>query len=480
MNPNEVKVLNTNELYSYFGKSGYTPIEIQRDYFKQMKTNLLTPSTNDIYSCAVEYITAWFLNKFPENFFKSRYIESTNIFHEQRSWKKKDFLSIPKPACSVTVRRDEQYDREKLDYYPFGANLYHNKASFRDAFFVDRDNSLYISLAPRMLLLNFTFRILVPEFGLQQDIADMCRLAFRANGTQKRYTDVDFHVPIELLTQLSDDTGHCVCPCSGKIADTVEFIHYFNMHSVLPLYYKLNTATQTMRFYLKMPKCLVHIRTGEVATDEGQRQGQLMNNFTIQFECQVRFPAPMFYAYYSIIARENIKCISKIDTNSFIVSTASLAGIPPKNDKGWPWVGQTIYDFEREQEKDILAGKLMKIKFDPIMTNFMDAIESTKSMAISPSVFLEIKVFAGYKIVKTEVNWTTMEISFLEPLPSGHVYIIIYMDNSYYHEQINGLKEYEKHRVQTSDTKIEHRRLEDYKKNLKRASMNRASDKVKT
>ena len=51
--------------------------------------------------------------------------------------------------------------------------------------------------------------------------------------------------------------------------------------------------------------------------DEGQRQGQLMNNFSIQFECQVRFPAPMFYAYYSIVSRENIKCLSKLDNLDF-------------------------------------------------------------------------------------------------------------------------------------------------------------------
>ena len=52
------------------------------------------------------------------------------------------------------------------------------------------------------------------------------------------------------------------------------------------------------------------------------------------------------------------------------------------------------------------------------------------------------------------------------------------MDTEYYHDALENYNEYSKYRIQMSDTNIEHKRL-DYKKNLKRASLERLQDKVK-
>ncbi len=51
------------------------------------------------------------------------------------------------------------------------------------------------------------------------------------------------------------------------------------------------------------------------------------------------------------------------------------------------------------------------------------------------------------------------------------------MDTQYFNEQLINIQEYEKHRIATTDSNIEHKRL-DFKHNLKRASLERNADKI--
>jgi len=121
----------------------------------------------------------------------------------------------------------------------------------------------------------------------------------------------------------------------------------------------------------------------------------------------------------------------------------------------------------------------MHINFSELLAaDLRAAIDMTKAIAISPSVFLDIWVYNGFKVVKTSIDWQTYTINILEPITSMKCHLIIYMDNEYFHEQVTNFKQYSKDRQSLSYTNIEHKRL-DYKKNLKRASLERLQDKVK-
>ena len=480
MDHTKARILSVDEVMQALGSTDpeLTPIAIERDYHKHLKTNLLIPSVNQNFSCAVEFMTGWFYNKFPDNFFKTKYIEASNILQQAVKWRKKDFLAIAKPAAAIRANMDLSFSREQLDQYNYGTLMYNNRARYTDAFFMEREKHLFISMCMEILLINFTFRIMVPYQGLQHDIAKQCQMAFRANATQKHYVDVDFHVPDELLEQLAADVGlESVCPLSGKITDAIEFCHYFNQRSKLALRFKFNSGTGTYQYFLKVPNCIIHIRTNEIQQDEGMREGHIMNSYTVSFDCQVRFPAPKFYAYYSFRQFEMIRSMTKLDEHSFIVANTCLAKIPAKNDKGWQWLTRTDYDFDKEEEKEIKAGKLMHIDFRELIGDLRDVIDMTKSMALSPDSFLEIKVYSGYKFVSTRIDWQQYRINMLEPILSSHCYLVIYMDTEYYHDALENYNEYSKYRIQMSDTNIEHKRL-DYKQNLKRASLGRDKDKI--
>ena len=479
-----MKILSNREVESMLGlhPKDYPILKIERDYKKELKTNLVIPSFNQNFSCAVEFMTKWFYNKFPDDFFKSKYIESSNILEQANRLTRKDMLTIAKPAAMIRASiQDISYNRDQLNTHNYGALTYTNRARYKDAFFFDRDKHLFISIAMEAMKANFTFKMMLPYQGINFDIAKSCTLWFRAGGSEKHYLDMDFHVPNELLEQLAADIGlKNLCPYSGKIIDAVEFCHYFNQRSRLMLEYKFNSGTGTMQYFLKVPHCWFHIKTGEVQTDEGMRQGHLMNNYTITFDSEVDFVCPKFYAYYSFTQYDLIRSISRLDKNSFIVQNTSLAKIPNTNEKGWPWATRTEYNFNSDKDiADIKAKKLMHINFSELLAaDLRAAIDMTKAIAISPSVFLDIWVYNGFKVVKTSIDWQTYTINILEPITSMKCHLIIYMDNEYFHEQVTNFKQYSKDRQSLSYTNIEHKRL-DYKKNLKRASLERLQDKVK-
>ena len=480
MDPKTIKVLSEREVRQALGQTKYLPIAVEKDYYKELKTNLLSPSTFQNYSCCIEYMTSWFYNKFPKQFFKQTYLDLQHIFSYRLHHTFRQMLVNNKPAAAIKVSIDPTFNRDFIDSTPFGAMLYNNRSRYKDSFFRDPEKHLFVSMQMELLKLNFSFKMLVPEQGLQMDLAKKCELVFRCGFTQKHYNDVDFHIPDELLIQIAEDTGNFVCPCTGKIADAEKFVSYFNKRSILALYYKFDAGKGKMQYFLKVPHCYMHIRTGEIQLDEGSMSGNITNNYNVSFDCEVRFPSPKFYAYYSMKSRQNKLTMSRLDEKSFGIMASSLARVPYKNERGWSWSMETQYNFPDEKKEAIKNKELMTIDFHELIGDLKDVIETTKSMAISPDVFLEFKVYCKFKCIETTTDWWNYTINFKEPIPGTSCYIIVYMDTEYFHNMLNVLHEYDKQRIQTDDSLVEHKRLDDYKKNLKRSSMGRKQDKVPT
>lgn len=461
MDPKLIKILTANDIRNLLSRksaNGPMPIQINKSYTKNLKTNLLTPSRNQSYSCAMEYMTKWFFSKFPDDFFKQKFIDMEHILKQRLDYKTRELLTTNKPAVVIKATIDHSYNRELLDQYNYGDRTYSSMTRGKELFFRDYENNLGIGITMEMLLLNFSFRMVFAEQAIQIDVGNRCNLVFRANATQKHYVDVDYHIPDELLVQLAEDTGNFVCPCSGKIVDAENFVRYFNKHSKLPIYYKFDASKGTMQYFLRMPRCLIHIRTNPIDIDEGDTQGNLHNNFKVSFDCQVRFPSPKFYAYLSIKDRSNTVCISQLDSKSFGIIVSSLAKVPDVNDKGWQRKLETMYSFNSKEEvQAIKKGKLMSINFKEMIGDLRDAIELTKSRAISPNAFLDLRVYNYYKEMPINIDWYDMRIDILSPLTSTECCIIMYIDSDYYMELMKVLKEYDKTRIQPTDTQYKHR-----------------------
>lgn len=448
------RFLSDIDLLNMFGTNKALPIiSIDKDFEHKLKTNLMVASTFNAYSCCIEYIRNWIMSKFPKEFFRSEHLDYSHILSYMKKYDMKGLVEST-PCINITPEIDFNFNRENIDLYNMGLNFYNNRCSYRDAFFIDNEKSLFISCTMEIILMRFTIKMILQYKGMQIDVAKLCQIAFRANGTQKHRIDVDYPVPSELIEQLAEDAGYTLD--INNLDSLVTFNRYLNSNSHMPFIYKLDLSSGKMRWYMKMTNVIVHIRTEDINLDQGSKFGQTHMDYNIEFECQVRFPTPKFYAYYSMIERETIKKITKIDKSSFAIAVEDIGKIPSKDEHGWDWNLRTEYLFDSTKEISLIKSKKLglKIEFNELIGSLRDVIEYTKSIAISPEIFLNIKIFNFDRIVKSHVDWDEYIIYIDEPVESMKTLILVYMDNLYFNETLIKMRDYEKNRVQPTNNNI--------------------------
>ena len=174
MDPKHCHELSKTDIINLYGRTDKIPLKIRdRNYAKKLRASLIVPSVNVAYSECIEYMSRWFLSKFKDKFFKSTWLEEEHSLNKLRTLRKRDLLCVSNPALSIIVDEDISQNRENLDLYNLGANLYNNRARYEDAFFADYDKDLFISMAREVLMMNFTFRMRFDGRPMQLDIAQM-------------------------------------------------------------------------------------------------------------------------------------------------------------------------------------------------------------------------------------------------------------------------------------------------------------------
>lgn len=439
------KPISISEIVSRYGNPETLPIEIHKDINKQLKTNLIIPPKYQAYSLAIEYMSNWFYSKFSEHFFHHKFLDASHIMDQFRKLRTRDLIVINKPAGHISVDEDTSFNRNNIDLYNLGVTLYSNRARVEDSFFMDREKNIYISFVPRQIKLNFNFSIRVATRSMQDDIAEMCEMVFRAGGSQKHFVDADFPLPKELIGQLACDLGMCN---EEHKYDVYKMLKYLNKHSKLAFLYKFNPAINGMDYFLRIPHFLIHILTSQVTKDQAIYKNMSATDFIIRFSTEVRFPALKFFTYYSMIERNSIHSLTKLDANSLLYGVTNLCNIPPKNEKGWPWDFRSEYKLESAEELHKYNNKqLITIDISHLDGEIREVIEYTKNIALNPEVFIEIKAFNYLNYIPVKIDWSKMELTFLEPLETKTIYLFFYIDNEYLHNSIKILKKYDEYRM---------------------------------
>lgn len=402
----------------------YKEIDIQKVFERKLYKSLCVASSSSTYSICIEYMQKWFLSKFDNDYFKSVHIDGKHILDDARTMTELQKLKRLKPSLAIIPNMDLSFDNEKIDSYPYGIELYSAKAKFRDSFFVDKDNDVFLGIGMATTLMNFTFKVKVATRAAQLDLYKYMKMAFRVGYTQGEYVDMDFHIPYNLMVQLAHDTGFYIK--DEKIVDITKFLNYINAHSYLPFTYKYRCINGKSEFFLRMNEVYVHINTPEITADDGELEGQLNTNYEIEMQSVVRFPSPAYYSYYSQLEHTEIKSTPYDGSNSMHCFTIKLIEIPEKNEKGWGQYLTTEYE-----ENDLKTP--LSIDFSSLFEGELkEIIDYTIALGLSPSLFLDIKIFnKDSEVTNKNMNWNTCTLTTVEPVKVELSYIAIYADLNY-------------------------------------------------
>lgn len=432
---------------------------------KEMNKSLCVPSFTHGYSISIEYIKKWFLSKFDKNFFKTVYVNDSHVFNDFRSMDMLTQLKRLKPSVAIIPQIDVDFDRDKVDFFPFGLDLYIARSRYEDAFFKNKAKGVFMNITMKLDMINFVFRIRVSTKAQQLDLAQWMKMAFKIGATHGDNISMDIHVPYNLMLQLAKDSGFEISEpdkvssvesdwdgtvLNKKIINITEFLSFLNMNSSLPFLYKLRCINGHDEFFVRMDDIYIHLATPNISIDEGEREGQLMNNYIIEMPVAMRIPSPMFYVYFSQEKHTEFNLMEKVE-NAVPMYTVQMMEVPEVNDKGWNQLLTTEY------AEDNLEIPL-KIDFSDLLStsklnsgdsySIGDVIKYNNSIFISSNIFIEIKLYNDHTLVDYDINWDTMILTTKFPVKEIMSFISLYIDLDYSSKVLIDLGQMNKSRIE--------------------------------
>lgn len=433
----------------------YHIIDINKNYhniyankYIELYNSLCIPSCVNSYSIGVEFIRKWFLDKVPKNYFKTIYIDNSHVINEMKDFTITNNLKKAKPSLAIVPEIVLDYDRDKLDWQPYGIDQYIKRAEEHGEFFRDVKHNMYISMLFEQLLINFNFRIRVSTKAQQIDLYKYLQISCRIGATESIYIDMDVHIPYELMLQIADDVGFEVK--DKKINKVGDFVKYLNSHSYLPILLKYRNINGNYEFFIRYPNVCAHVATPDViSADNGEREGQLTTNYILEFNVELKIPNPKFYVYYSTTKHDIIKQMTSKEQYDLGIYGIKVFDIPEINEKGWNQylTTQILEDdltkpmeicFKEQFNSDTILYKMLQYNYNNL---------------ISPSIFIDIKMFNGGEEIDYDIDWETLNVITKEPLKAAITYVAIYVDQQYLNEQIDLVKNIDSERTRFNKSK---------------------------
>lgn len=422
---------------------------------KYLYGNLALPSYVHGYTVGIEYMYNWFVSKFPKNFFRGGvYVDGKNVLDDYRrinEYANKNITKGQNPRARMSAMVEYDYDRDGIDLYTGSPEVFLRRSKYEESFFKDYDRDLFLGFVPRAMRMNFQFKVRVNSRSQQLDLFNQMELNFRNGATQAEDLSMDYHVPKKIMLNIAEKAGFEIK--DGEVVEVVQFLEYLNRHSDLTFLFKLRAINLKAEFFIRVNNVYTHIAVRDkLQLDDGERDGKLDFNFSVEMAAILTMPIPHYFSYYAAedlmmgvpMKEDNEGCIAIYSINKF--------DIPKVDEHGWPQGAVTFYQTDKGDTE---------IDLNPIIGGnnpLAKSINHDFTNGVSPSHFVNIKLIRDddtRKQVLFHMDWENNKIIFEEPEPERIIHIVIYYDREYISElEIEKDKLYNsKSRVKPSDDK---------------------------
>ena len=446
------KIVDINKEFAE--KSNFIPLK-SNEFDPVLYSNMYTPSEAHAFGLAIEYMKdKFFKSKFPSNYFKYEWVNTAHTMREYAQFNKMN-VKREKPYFVVVPSVDYDYDRENVDMYYAGADVFLKRSNWQRSFFKDYDHNLFLGFQMRALRMNFNYKIRVATRAEQLDLFRRMELVFRIGGTQHDNISVDYNIPYDMLVNIAIMAGFKVNmkefagETVAEIADPLLFLDYLNKHSDIPVTYKFRAANHHDEFFLRISDLYTHISTKDkLDIDDGERNGQLDNNFNITMQAVLKIPVPHFFVLYD---EKPLPYLLKAGERAIPLYTVGQFDIPNTNSRGWEQVINTTYMLDEKESKFDVSPLFRSNKTEDIYAVITYCLKNF----ISPSSFIEIKIYeecgGSYVEVPFSIDYQYMEISLgKEYKDITNIYIGIYIDKKFMNNTLVSINDFYKSRISDS------------------------------
>jgi hypothetical protein len=399
-----------------------------------LNSTMAVSSEIESISLATEYMTNWFLDKYPKNYFTHVHIDMKHVLDDFKSFTPKEVIKIQKPNLSITPVPQFEFNRDNVDFHPYGLDNYIRYDALDEALFQDTANNRFIALVMKVIQVNYTFRVRFETRAQQIDCANYMKLRHRVGATQENWIGIDVHVPDALMRVVARDAGYL--NEDGKIINPIEFTGYLNSCSQIPFLVKFMNIQGRYGFYVRIRETYAHIAIPDTLDiDEGEKDGQIYTNFVVTMNAACKFPAPNYFAYYSKTYHERLMS-SLTDSHNHMMSVhmTKMPDIKEFNDRGWALYGLTDYTLdEAEYEKRPIIINIEEFLKNDEVSSMIEYVKDVLKM--HPTAFLDFSVFSAGISTPYVMDWDAMTMTLEDIYDSMIVNIVVYADIGFMRDQ---------------------------------------------
>jgi len=278
-------------------------------------------STAHTYGNAVAFIEKWLIDLFPKKdngdpIFKTISV-SSKIAHRQIRRSSHEISKNTKPILAIRPRIDFSEDRF-LQGTPLTDRLLYTHINFsKDAlqpFFFDDKNRIAIKYQLNRTVMYVDVTLVFPTMMQQLNYMNFLKNTLPTNNSPFDLNTVfESYLSQDMMKGVAQLAG---IPFEDENGSVKNFIKYMNGHSNAPITYKLQGSTGTREFYRCYPvKIITQIQS--IDADDGDKSGQVTDDFRITFPIRMEFYTTGFYFLFS----EEVFSIKKpsIDDNAEII-----------------------------------------------------------------------------------------------------------------------------------------------------------------
>ena len=268
------------------------------DVAHQSKYISLMSSMSHTYGNVLAFMQKWIMDLFPKDMFKTVHVNS-KIAHRQLKSTEHEYIKKMKPMI-IFRSRISGIDEDR---FLKGTELTERQVDlFRQwgtgglqTFFDDPKHDLSIQYQLNRSVMYVDVTILLSTLMQQLDYYHYIENAVRINHPFFIQTCLESYLPQEMLSVISQISN---IPLYNKDGSTKDFLDYMNQNSAYPITFKLQGSTRTKEFYRYYP---VNIDTliSDLDKDDGDRTGQVMDQYRISFTIRVEFNSTGFYFIYN-------------------------------------------------------------------------------------------------------------------------------------------------------------------------------------
>jgi hypothetical protein len=406
---------------------------IDSNFYDNTHFIALMCSSSHTYGNALAFIQNWIINLFPKDLFKTIHVNS-KIAHRQIRSTPNEFIKKTKPMIIFRPRiadRNEDRFMQGTKLIERDGDLFHTWDQGQlQPFFHDPQHNISIKYLMNRTVMYVDVICNFSTLMQQLDYYDLLANATRWDIPFSLTTCLESYLSPEMLNTVSKLSG---VPLTDSKGHTKEFLQYMNQNSQYPITYKLQGSSKTKEFYRYYP-VNIECHMTDLTKDEGDRVGNIMDQYQIMFTCKMEFNSSGFY----YIIGENIHEIGlksmeeSNDPDLVTLFTDVVLNEDYNLQHGWHLYNRVSLLLENENDT---------LNLDQLLN---DSILSTIKYHLDNGLpiyeFLDIRVRRqGNPIHEGRdytIDWNTRELTFVEQNTYYTYSIIVYVNVEYVNDLI--------------------------------------------